>query len=60
MPRQLALLVCILFMSWLFYRDRELRPMTSRTLWIPLLWLFIIGTRPVSFWFNVNVPHGSP
>ena len=59
MPRQFALLVCILFMSWLFYRDHGLRPMTSRTLWIPLLWLFIIGTRPVSFWFNVNVPHES-
>jgi O-antigen ligase len=36
---------------WLFVADRTLRPMTSGALWIPLLWLTIVGTRPVSFWW---------
>src|SRR2546425_3304837 len=52
MPRQLALLVCVSFIVWLFARDRKLRPMTSGALWVPLLWLVIITSRPVSFWFG--------
>jgi len=52
MPPQLALFICIIFILFLFARDRKLRPMTSRELWIPLLWIVIIGTRPVSLWFG--------
>ena len=52
MPRQIPLIICILFIAWLFYRDRKLRPMTSLALWIPLIWVTIIGTRAVSMWFS--------
>jgi len=31
-------------------RARSARP--SRALWIPLIWLFIAGSRPLSAWFN--------
>ena len=55
MPKQLALFICILFILWLFARDHKLRPMTSWALWIPLLWITIIGTRPVSFWFDAGI-----
>jgi exopolysaccharide production protein ExoQ len=51
MSRQIALFIFIAFIAWLFYRDRKLRPMTSIALWIPLLWVIIIGTRPISLWF---------
>ncbi len=48
----LALSFCALFILWLFAMDRKLRPMTSGTLWIPLLWIMVIGSRPVSQWFS--------
>lgn len=51
MPRQIALFIFVTFIVWLFFRDRKLRPMTSVALWIPLLWVIIIGTRPISLWF---------
>lgn len=41
-----------MLIGWLYYRDRKLRPMTSWGLWIPLLWIIILGTREVSLWFN--------
>lgn len=52
MPPQLALLVCLCFVAWLFLWDKKQRQFTSRALWIPFLWLFIIGSRPVSSWFG--------
>jgi len=62
MPRQLALLCCILFIVWLFVRDRKLRPMTSAALWVSLAWILIVGSRPVSYWFsgseNLESPDG--
>ena len=53
MSKELALMMCLSFIAWLFYRDRTLRPMTSWASWIPLLWVMIIGSRAVSAWFGV-------
>jgi exopolysaccharide production protein ExoQ len=50
MPRDLALVICVLFIMWLFVRDQKWRPMTSWSLWIPLLWILIVGSRPISSW----------
>jgi len=55
MPRQLALSVYVLLILWLFVRDRKWRPMTSVALWVPLLWIVIIGSRPVSVWLGVPI-----
>lgn len=52
MPSNIAIYAYVALIAWFFYRDRRLRPMTSGALWVPFLWLVIIGTRPVSFWFN--------
>ena len=52
MPRQIALAVCILFIVWLFYRDRKLRPMTSIALYIPLVWVIILSTRGFTWWLG--------
>lgn len=43
-------------MLWLFVRDRKFRPMSSGALWVPLLWLAIIGSRPVSVWLGASLP----
>ena len=60
MPRQLALITCVVFVLWLLARDRKLRPMSSGALWLPLLWLVIIGTRPVSYWFGAGLRVETP
>ena len=60
MPRQLALFICLLFILWLFVKDRKQRPMTSGALWIPLLWIMIIGSRPVSYWFGAEIQVETP
>ena len=39
-------------------RDQASRP--SKALWIPVLWLLIIGSRPVSQWLNVAPVTNSP
>ena len=67
MPPSLAVLITLIFISWLFSLDREETHGCSRAIWIPLLWLLILGSRPISAWFNpgevsepVNFEEGSP
>src|SRR5437773_1452295 len=61
MPKAaLALSICIIFTLWLFYRDRKLRPMTSGWLWITLIWIAIVGSRPVSLWFSAETLIATP
>lgn len=55
MNAYLALSVCVLFILWLYARDLKLRPMTSIALWIPLLWIMIIGSRTTSYWSSLEV-----
>jgi O-antigen ligase len=45
-----AILILILF--WLD-RDREIRP--SQALWIPVIWLLLSASRPVSLWLQPKV-----
>lgn len=56
MSSQLSLFVCILFVLWLYIRDRHERPMTSFSLWIPLIWIVIICSRPISVWLGGDIP----
>jgi len=55
MPQQLALLICVLFILFLFDRDRRSRPFESWSLWIPMLWVFLLGSRPVSSWLGAGI-----
>ena len=50
-----ATVLVTLFIAWLFLRDRRIRPMSSGALWLPLLWFLIIGSRPISTWFNAGL-----
>jgi hypothetical protein len=68
MPRQLALFLTCAFVFYLFRRDVKQKPDISGALWIPLIWVLIAGSRPVSVWlsiiFGITVPgsleDGSP
>lgn len=48
----IALVISGIVIFWLFLRDNKIRPMASPGLWIPLAWIAIIGTRPISSWFG--------
>ncbi len=58
MPKQLALLLTIGFVIWLFRRDFREKPNVTGALWIPLIWMLIICSRFFSGWlaiFGLNV-----
>ena len=40
----------------LFVLDRDARNRTSKALWLPVCWLLIIGSRPVSAWLQGGGP----
>src|SRR5438309_3443333 len=64
MSSQLALLFTLAFIAFLFVRDWRERPPITGALWIPLLWLVIIGSRNVSEWIGfggaTSLVDGSP
>lgn len=69
LPPQLMLLVTLGGIFYLFRRDFRQKPNVTKAIWIPIVWLFIISSRPVSAWFQVfglpvvmagSVEEGSP
>jgi exopolysaccharide production protein ExoQ len=52
MPPVLALLLCLGFLWWLLRRDPAKKSKTSLALWVPLTWIFIVGSRLPSQWFG--------
>ncbi|MGB2665914.1 MAG: O-antigen ligase family protein [Candidatus Acidiferrum sp.] len=54
MTPSLATFVCIVGVLGLFYLDRDKNLHTSKALWIPVLWVLISGSRPVSIWFGIG------
>jgi exopolysaccharide production protein ExoQ len=51
-PPQLALALTIGLIAYLLRRDFRQEPRPSMTIWIPILWLMIIGSRQVSQWLG--------
>ncbi len=49
-----ALLVCILGIFALFFLDRDKSIRTSKAFWLPVIWLWIVGSRPASAWLGVQ------
>lgn len=62
MSTQLGTLAYIIGIIGLFYLDRDPKERTSKALWIPVAWLLIVGSRPVSMWFQMGptVSQGDP
>ena len=56
MPAQLALILCGIGVVVLFCLNRVKTVRTSRALWIPVIWLGLAGSRPVSMWFGMTPP----
>jgi exopolysaccharide production protein ExoQ len=54
MSFSLASVVCIFGIAGLFYLDRDRSSHTSKALWLPVIWLWIVGSRPVSVWLGVG------
>lgn len=54
MPPILALMLSIAASTWLCLRDRKFNQSVSAATWIPLVWLFIVGSRPITAWFAVD------
>ena len=44
----------------LFWLERERKTCTSAGLWIPVVWLLISGSRPVSAWLHLTPPTDHP
>ena len=55
----IASLICSALVSWLFYLDRDHSSRHPKALWLPVIWLWIAGSRPVSSWFNMGSPEGN-
>jgi exopolysaccharide production protein ExoQ len=54
MPSSLALILTVGFIFFLYWRDIREQPNVTRALWIPTLWMMIIGSRFVSEWVTLN------
>jgi exopolysaccharide production protein ExoQ len=54
MSSWLALLTCIFGTAGLLFLDRDKSVGTSKALWLPVIWLWIVGSRPVSVWLGIN------
>jgi exopolysaccharide production protein ExoQ len=52
MAPSVALLLYCIGIAGLFYLDRDKSIRTSRALWLPVIWLWIIGSRPISTWMG--------
>jgi exopolysaccharide production protein ExoQ len=48
-------IVFIIGILVLFALDRDKEARTSKALWIPVVWLFLAGSRPVSFWLHMRM-----
>jgi exopolysaccharide production protein ExoQ len=50
----IAAFICICGIAGLFYLDRDRTVRTSKALWLPVIYLWIVGSRPISYWFGVT------
>jgi exopolysaccharide production protein ExoQ len=50
----IAFLICIAGIAGLFFLDRDKSTRNSKALWLPVIWLWIAGSRPVSSWLGTG------
>jgi exopolysaccharide production protein ExoQ len=56
MPPAIAAMIFVAGTLCLFALDRDKTAQTSKALWIPVLWMLIIASRPVSLWMEARGP----
>src|SRR5277367_3761663 len=54
MNTTVALLIFSVGIAGLFFLNRDDSLRTSKALWLPVIWLWIVGSRPVSSWFGME------
>ncbi len=54
MGATLALLIVSVGIAGLFFLDRDKSVRTSKALWVPIIWLWIAGSRSVSVWLGTG------
>src|SRR5260370_3694868 len=54
MGSSLALFLCVVGIAGLFYLDRDKSARMSKGLWLPVIWICIVGSRPVSAWLGIS------
>ncbi len=59
MNPSLASLICACGIIGLFYLDRDKTVHTSKALWLPVIYLWTVGSRPVSDWLGINPAAGT-
>jgi exopolysaccharide production protein ExoQ len=59
MNPSLASLIYASGIAGLFYLDRDSSVRISKALWLPVIYLWILGSRPVSEWLGVTPPKGT-
>jgi len=59
MNPSIASLICACGIAGLFYLNRDDSVRTSKALWLPVVYLWIIGSRPFSFWLGVAPSNGA-
>lgn len=52
MPAVVALALCILFVLWALRIDAKLSATCSPALWIPVVWVMLLASRPIASWFD--------
>ena len=58
MGSSVALFLCIVGIVGLFFLDRDKSVWTSKGLWVSVIWISIVGSRPVSNWLGINSANG--
>ena len=56
MPAGIASIVFAVGIAGLFWLNRDRRARTSVALWIPVIWMLIVCSRPVSLWLEMGSP----
>jgi O-antigen ligase len=59
MNPHLAALIYAIGIAGLFYLDRDNTVRTSKALWIPVIYMWITGSRAVSVWLNMTPANGA-
>jgi exopolysaccharide production protein ExoQ len=54
MGAQLAFLIGSVGIAGLFFLDRDKSVRTSKALWLPVFWLWLAASRPVSVWLGIG------
>jgi exopolysaccharide production protein ExoQ len=57
-PRALALFLCTVFVLFLLRLERKHAPEVSHVLWIPTIWMLLIGSKPLGIWFGYGIEAG--